>query len=93
MTGRLSKTSGCTLHKMFMFESNTIAQLAKTRPQDKACPKSLKKALLPGPQKPEPLKPKALKPQTLKTQERSNLKTSNPKPQNPKTSIPEAQEP
>ena len=46
MPGRLSKTSGCILHKMFMFKGNTIAQLAKTRPQDKACPKSLKEALL-----------------------------------------------
>ena len=46
MTGRLSKTSGCTLHKMFMFKGSTIAQLAKTRPQDKARPKGLKEALL-----------------------------------------------
>ena len=46
MPGRLSRTSGCTLHKMFMFKGNTIAQLAKTTPQDKARPKGLKEALL-----------------------------------------------
>ena len=46
MTGRLSKTSGCTLHKMFMFKGNTIAQFAKTGLQDKARPKGPEEALL-----------------------------------------------
>ena len=46
MTDPSPKTSGWTLRKMFMFKGNTIAQLAKTRPQDKARRKGLKEALL-----------------------------------------------